>query len=66
MEFTGAGGAIHTRRYRYHDKCEGDVSYKVSKDNGIFHITHVSSPFDCSKHFTLFIPAPTRLLWEAF
>ena len=31
----------------------------------------VSSPWDCSKHFTLhlltdlFIPAPFRLLWEA-
>ena len=38
VEFTGAGGAIHPRRYRHHDKCEGDVSYKVSKgrDNGMF------------------------------
>ena len=30
MEFAGAGGAIHSRCHRYHDECEGDVSYKVN------------------------------------
>ena len=52
--------------------------HQVTKQNsydsfkGAFLLSSVSSPWDCSKCFTfhpqadLFIPTPSRLLWEAF